>query len=408
MVSDTQTEGRAYQISIEHHVHHELQVKNAANWSFYALQTEEERGESGLALPVEVASSHDITFVNFHSYRVIASFQPCASAVKVSGSRNIRFLNFHCDSNSKAAFDSGVTGEKPDFDIRKHEFAWLDISGRAAGSKTTAPASVLAHGAKVQKLVGGFFNISGGAAGPHGDFYFVDAHPQRIYRWDSAAKQLSTISDEHMDPVNLAADVSGNLMVVSYEDDTGVYALDGTGRVLPLRPQTITDWPGKRLFVPVSDWRFNRSSLEHPAAWYISPDGTTVLPVGEDFLDGATSWGVKSSPEVRTFGLGRAEPGKPFYVTSESELRTWAADVTPDGRLKNFHLFAEDGGEGVTSDSQGNVYIAAGQIDVYDPDGKSIGTIDVPERPLQLVFGGENDKTLFIPARTALYSVRIK
>ena len=59
LVSDTETEGRAYQISCEHHVRNELQIKNAAYWSFYALQTEEERGESGFALPVEIDSCHD-------------------------------------------------------------------------------------------------------------------------------------------------------------------------------------------------------------------------------------------------------------------------------------------------------------------------------------------------------------
>ena len=48
VVSDTETEGRAYQISSEHHVRNEVQVRNAANWSFYALQTEEERGKAVL------------------------------------------------------------------------------------------------------------------------------------------------------------------------------------------------------------------------------------------------------------------------------------------------------------------------------------------------------------------------
>jgi len=60
----------------------------------------------------------------------------------------------------------------------------------------------------------------------------------------------------------------------------------------------------------------------------------------------------------------------------------------------------------VTTDSRGNVYIAAGQIYVYDPTGKLIDTIEVPERPIQLIFGGEDHKTLFIAARTSLYSVR--
>jgi SMP-30/Gluconolactonase/LRE-like region len=408
LVSDTETEGRAYQISSEHHVRNEIQVRNAAHWRFYALQTEEERGESGFALPIEIDSSHDITFANFHSYRVISSFQPFPWAVKVSNSRDIHFRNLHCDSNSKASFDSAVYDQTHNVEIRQYEFAWLDISGWAPRPKPATPSPVVARGAKVEKLAGGFFNISGGAVGPRGDFYFVDAHWQRICRWDPSSRQLSTVSDFPLDPVNLAVDQAGNLMVISYVGNAVVYALNSGGDIAPLKPEAITDRTEEKLFLPVSDWHLNRDSLSNPAAHFISPDGTTVVPAGEDFLDAATSWGVKSSPQLRSFGLGRAVPGEPFYVTDESALRTWAADVNPDGSLKNFRLFAEQGGESVTADSHGNVYIAAGQIYVYDPAGRLIDTIEVPERPVQLVFGGEDHKTLFIAARTSLYAVRAR
>ena len=66
------------------------------------------------------------------------------------------------------------------------------------------------------------------------------------------------------------------------------------------------------------------------------------------------------------------------------------------------------GGEGVATDSQGNVYITAGQIYVYSPRGKLIDTVEVPERPIQLVFGGSDGHTLFIPAGTSLYAVRTR
>ena len=101
-------------------------------------------------------------------------------------------------------------------------------------------------------------------------------------------------------------------------------------------------------------------------------------------------------------------PNQPFYVTDESELRTYRATVGPDGNITGMELFAEQGGEGVASDDQGNVYIAAGNIYVYSPAGKQIDTIEVPERPLQLVFGGKDGKTLFIPTRSSLYAVRTR
>ncbi|HVU09123.1 MAG TPA: glycosyl hydrolase family 28-related protein [Verrucomicrobiae bacterium] len=405
IVSDTETEGRAYQISSEHHVRNEIKVQNAAHWKFYALQTEEERGESGFCLPIQIDSSRDICFANFHSYRVISSYQPFPYAVKISNSRDIRFRNFHCDSNSKVSFDSSIYDQTHNAEIHDHEFASLDISGNPPRPKPASTSPVVAPGAKVEKLAGGFFNISGGAVDSRGDFYFVDSRPQKIYRWDSATRQLST-NIVSFQPVNLAVDAADNLIVIAYDDS--VRAIDSSNEVSELKPQPLTKVIGKNLFLPVSDWHVNRDSLSHPTAQFISPDSTTVLPVGDSFLNGETSWGVKSSPQIRAFGLRKAVPGKPFYVTDEYDLRTWKTDVNADGSLTNFQLFAERGGEGVTSDSAGNVYIAAGQIYVYDPQGKLIDTIEVPERPLQLIFGGADGKTLFIAARSSLYAVQIK
>ena len=84
LVSDTSTEGRVYEMSSEHHVRHEVQLHNVSNWRIYALQTEEERGEGGFALPLEIDGSSNITLANFHIYRVIGSFQPFPWAIKVS------------------------------------------------------------------------------------------------------------------------------------------------------------------------------------------------------------------------------------------------------------------------------------------------------------------------------------
>jgi sugar lactone lactonase YvrE len=92
-------------------------------------------------------------------------------------------------------------------------------------------------------------------------------------------------------------------------------------------------------------------------------------------------------------------------VSDEEELQTYRATIDEAGGLTDVKLFAEAGGEGLAVDSQGNVYIAAGQIFVYNPTGKLIETIEVPERPLQLVFGGSDGKTLFIAGRTSLYAV---
>jgi sugar lactone lactonase YvrE len=70
-------------------------------------------------------------------------------------------------------------------------------------------------------------------------------------------------------------------------------------------------------------------------------------------------------------------------------------------------LFVEQGGDGLAVDQGGNVYIAADQVFVHDRSRLLIDTIKIPVRPQQLLFGGSDRKTLFILARSSLYSVQL-
>jgi len=148
---------------------------------------------------------------------------------------------------------------------------------------------------------------------------------------------------------------------------------------------------------------------------YVSPDGSLVLPHGRVFRQGpddnypgmdATGW--RWSSNLDTYGFITAMPGQQVYVVSSAENRTYRATLRPDGTLGELHAFAERGGESVTADSAGNVYVANGQIYVYDRNGREIGRIDVPERPLQVLFGGADRRTLFIVAHHTLYAVKMK
>ncbi len=60
----------------------------------------------------------------------------------------------------------------------------------------------------------------------------------------------------------------------------------------------------------------------------------------------------------------------------------------------------------MTVDDEGDVYIAAGQVFVYSSSGDLIDTIEIPERPSQLLFGGTDGSTLFVLARSSLYAVQ--
>jgi hypothetical protein len=143
---------------------------------------------------------------------------------------------------------------------------------------------------------------------------------------------------------------------------------------------------------------------------YVSADGSVVLPASRVFQQGPATdtSGWRFSDDLDTYGFLTAKVGQRVYVSSESEDITYVAQVKANGTLSDLHPFARRGGESVAVDPSGNVYAANGEIFVYSPAGKQVAQIDVPERPLQLIFGGADRKTLFILAHHALFSVHVR
>ncbi len=201
----------------------EIKLERVENWDFNAPQTEEEAGESPEAFSLEIGWSKNITIANYHAYRVTRSRAPFPTAVRLYHASQIHFRNVHvnaesgfstCDQNgcatylrvSKFSYENSIEDVTHNIQTREHEFAVLDIPRNPPPpSKSTSP---------VIQLAGGFFSISGAAVDSSGKLYFVDHHEQRIYGW-SAAEGLTVERDNALDPVNLAFDRSGNLLVVS-------------------------------------------------------------------------------------------------------------------------------------------------------------------------------------------------
>jgi len=412
LISNTSVGGRIYQLSSEHHVRNEVILDHASNWQIYALQTEEERGESGFALPLDIRDSSNVTFANLHMYRVVSSYQPFPEAVSVSNSRNIRFRNLHCYSDSKVSFDNSIVDQTHNIEIRQREVAWLTFSGQAPEIRAAKHSAILGKDVRVEKVAAGFFNISGGAVDRSGDIYFVDAQRQTIYRWAVARHLLTKVRDNPLEPVQLFFDKAGDLIVVSYADKGTVYSFkpDAPGDdIILLEAVPGTAHPGSTAVLPVDYWRNENNFLEANSAkrafQFVSPDGSTFFPAGEDFVTGELYYGTKLNDALRAFGLAPNVAGRPFYVSDESEEKTYVGSVGVDGAITNLKLFAKRGGESVAVDERGNVYVAAGQVFVYNPSGELIDTLEIPERPSQLLFGGSDGRTLFVLARSSLYAV---
>jgi len=160
---------------------------------------------------------------------------------------------------------------------------------------------------------------------------------------------------------------------------------------------------------------FAREVTTAPAKEYVSPDGSLFFPARRVFRQGPDGSypgmdesGWRWSHALDASGFMTALPGQRVYVVSNAENRTYSGTVRPDGTLGDLEPFAERGGEGVAVDSKGNVYIANGQVFVYESSGRLIGEIDVPQRPTGLMFGGPDRRTLFILTHHALYAVKTR
>jgi len=451
LVSNTKTPGHVYELSTEHHVRNEIKFDHVENWDINSPQTEEEAGESPEALSLEIDHCRNLTIANYHGYRVTRSRAPFPSAVRVYASSGIHFRNVHvnaesgygiCDANgcgtflrlSKFPYENAIEDVTHHLEVREREFAWLDISEDSQRPVEADASAVLEAGSKVRVLEKGFFSISGAASDAEGKLYFADHHNQRIYGW-SEREGLTIERDNPLDPVNLAFDKSGNLLVVSSAGTEGtVYTFrpGSTAQELDVVKATPSQAHKDAAFLlPVNWWNngefqdqlnvetmrfttlaemFAADATAPKKREYVSRDGSAVMPAGRVFQQGPASdtSGWRFSDNLDTYGLIAAEPGKKAFISSESEDITYRAKVQADGTLAELTPFAQRGGESVAVDDHGNVYVANGQIFVYANDGRQIAEIDVPERPLQLIFGGADHRTLFILAHHALFSVRVR
>ena len=113
------------------------------------------------------------------------------------------------------------------------------------------------------------------------------------------------------------------------------------------------------------------------------------------------------SDMVRPNGVIGTADGNTLYVADWGGGKVYRYFVSRDGGLSNKTLFASVVCDGMTLDNEGNVYMASDAVLVYDPLGRLIARIEVPEQPTNLTFGGPDRRTLFITARTSLYTLRM-
>lgn len=275
----------------------------------------------------------------------------------------------------------------------------------------TTFVQMVAADAKVEKLAGGMKFLEGPAwtSAAGGYLVFSDIPSNEIKKW-TAKDGLTTFRMPSNNSNGLIFDAKGRMVTCEHSGRRITRTnTDGTVEVLA------DSYDGKKFSSP------NDVAIKGDGTvWFTDPpygipkDQKQEQAANNVYrLDLATKKltvvvgdcdrpnGLCFSPDEKLLYV--ADSGKPKHIR--------VFTVNADGTLTHGTvLCALDKGapDGIRCDRFGNIWSSAGDgIRVYAPTGTLFGTIPVPEVPANLAFGGADGKTLFITARTSLYSIPV-
>jgi len=422
-ITNTTTKGRMYAISLEHHVRSEIKIVNTSNWSFYAIQTEEEKAEGLHCLPMELISCTDITFVNYFLFRVIAVDRSFDTGIRIWDSRNIVFKNLQNKAQMHYLFTTTLEDATSGFYAKSPEYAKLCITGEQAEFVRQQAVTETPEGYEV--LATGFDFAQGAVFDKEGNFYWCDKSQKRIYQYHRQRDCVLPFFDVHFTPSALAVDTAGNLLVaadytelkktipgqhfLSFNTENfhpffywfrgrreKVYAVSLEN---PYNTMTeLTRTPAAQcspeiVYRPAQleyPGMFIRQAEQEAAEYYVAPDGRTALQATIDL--------------ARTLRLDPAVEGKEFLITDDALRSIYLYQVVKGGNLASGTKAGNKGQYGAFRDSQ-NVIWAVDDYLYGFADGNMVEKRPVPKDAYSIVSNGID---CYIMGRNSIYKVNTK
>lgn len=266
-----------------------------------------------------------------------------------------------------------------------------------------------------------------------GNVYFTDTTNSRIFRL--SLDGVRTIFREPSNRANgLIFDAEGRLIACEASDEkvnqprvTRTDLTTGKVEILAERfegkrlnePNDVTlDGKGRIYFTDRPRAKPDSDQTGVNAVYRIDTDGSLHRILAQPDIDKPN--GIVISPDDKTLYLIESHPdaGRARMIR--------AYDLQPDGTVTNMRVFHNfypgRSGDGMTIDSQGNLYVAAGLrnrrgtsetldtqcgIHVFSPDGNLKEFIPIPEDTVtNCAFGGPDWKTLYVTAGKTLFHIR--
>lgn len=312
-------------------------------------------------------------------------------------------------SCNKAAVDKEISTDAED-----------ELAARHHNNDCRDGEKLLAPNAALNTLGSGFAFTEGPAVDKKGNVFFTDQPNDKIYKWTATTGQITTFLTGTGRSNGMAFDKFGNLIACA----------DLHGEIWKIRPDgshevLVNNYKGKLLNGPndvwinpvtggmyITDPIFPRDYWEagdpriqgwppthsEQAAtgkgghvYYLAPGSRKLVRVTTCAEWDADSWpnGVVGTPD-----------GKKLYVNKwapDNMGGTWVFDIKSNGQLTNMRKFTEMGGDGMSMDERGNIYISNSLgVNVFCRNGNQVLTIPTGGGATNNVFAGQNEKTLFI------------
>ncbi|MCP4191232.1 MAG: SMP-30/gluconolactonase/LRE family protein [Planctomycetaceae bacterium] len=268
--------------------------------------------------------------------------------------------------------------------------------------------NLIAKGETPQKLATSFRFTEGPAADQQGNVFFTDQPNDRIMKW-SIDGTLTTFLHPSGRSNGMYFDPLGNLISCA-DDQNQLWSISPSGQHTIL----VSKFNQKLLNGPNDVWVRNDGAMYFTDPLY-QRDYWTRGPMEQDgesvyFLSADRKVLKQVETElVKPNGIVGTADNTTLYVADIRGKKTYAYQINHDGQLTNKRLFCEMGSDGMTIDSEGNVYLTGDGVTIFDPQGNKIQHIPIAEDwTSNVCFGGEEHDTLFITASQCLYSVKMR
>ncbi|MEM7601080.1 MAG: SMP-30/gluconolactonase/LRE family protein [Verrucomicrobiota bacterium] len=216
------------------------------------------------------------------------------------------------------------------------------------------------------------------------------------------------------------ADESDSIFYQGEDSVSALYFRDGKLFATQGDLDRVIEIKSPKNFVPVVE-AYDGKPFNKPNDLWVSPTGHIYftdpnygrgpLPQGGEFAYWITPKGEVTRIDAtfnRPNGIVGSEDGKTLFITDAGDSKTYRFELDEDGKPGKQKLFTEIGGDGMTLDSKGNLYMGVPRqkaLVAIDPDGKEIARIE--EFGCTNVTFGPEGKVLYITKSPGLWALRI-